>query len=203
MTGFGAAVAPTVKPRTPRKHPLAGNGPIVDRARQALRFTAEQFGEVTGADQTTVSVRTADGLDLALSYEPGNYVFSRVYALTVSTQLPASTAIPRGVKLVHRGPQRGGTFVADRGSLPDSRAVARLNAITAEHLGTIDMVRASIAQTGQRTLTLSPMGGAYVWVMIPPVFKATAFPPGEPERILALIRAVRELDPAPSPSPSA
>ncbi|MFT4232552.1 MAG: hypothetical protein QM606_07245 [Leucobacter sp.] len=176
-----------------RRHPLAGNGPIVDRARRALRRTAEQFGEVRRSDQTTVEVRTPDGIDLVLSYDPGNFIFSRVYAFTVSTRLPASTA-PSGVRLVHRGEQRGGVFVAERGTTPSARSLAQLNAAVAPHLPRIDMVRAKIAdEAGGRTLTLSPMGGAFVWVLIPPVFKATAFPQDEPKRILDLIRAVRAL----------
>jgi len=188
------ATISTAGSRRERRHPLAGNGPIVDRARRALRFTAEQFGEVRRSDRTTVEVRTSDGLDLVLSYDPGNFIFSRVYAFTVSARLPSDSGVPGGVKLVHRGSQPGGTFVPDRGAAPDYRALARLNAAAAPHLAKIDMVRGTVSGVGgARTLTLSPMGGAYVWVLIPPVFKATAFPPGEPDRILSLIRAVRAL----------
>lgn len=201
MTGFGTPVA-TSQRRT-RKHPLAGDGPIVSRARRGLRFTAEQFGDVTSTDQTSVSVRTVDGIELELSYEPGNYVFSRVYGLTVTARLPSISGVPRGVKLVHRGTQRGGAFVAESGAAPSPGALAALNQTAARHLAGIDMVRAHVSGDGPHTLTVTPMGGAFVWVLIPPVFKATAFPPGEPERILALIRAVRDLDPTPTHSPSA
>lgn len=203
MSSFGAPVRTADRPERSKKHPLAGDGPIVGRARQGLRHTAAQFGTVTGTSQTAVWVRTDDGIELELSYEPGNYVFSRVYGLTVTAQLPASTGVPRGVKLVHRGAQRGGTFVAERGAAPDPAALATLNRTASAHLTGIDMVRAHVSGEGRRTLTVSPMGGAYVWVLIPPVFKATAFPPGEPERILDLIRAVRDLDPASTHSPSA
>lgn len=177
-----------------RRHALAGNGPVVDRARRALRTTAEQFGEVVRSDRTTVEVRTSDGIELVLSYDPGNFIFSRVYAFTVSVKLPRESGVPAGVKLVHRGSQPGGTFVPDRGAAPDYRSLARLNAAAAPHLAGIDMVRGTVSGVGgARTLTLSPMGGAFVWVLLPPVFKATAFPSGEPDRILALIRAVRAL----------
>lgn len=201
MNSFGAAVS--LEPagaRRPRKHPLAGEGPIVDRARRALRFTAEQFGEVLRADRTTVEVYTDDGIDLVLSYDPGNFIFSRVYAFTVSTVLPDAVAVPGGVKLSHRGTPRGGAFVPERGAAPSaSRDLERLNAAASPHLARVDMVHAGISGSARRTLTLSPMGGAFVWVLIPPVFKATAFPPGEPARILDLIRAVRALAPAASP----
>ncbi|QIM16282.1 hypothetical protein G7067_07350 [Leucobacter insecticola] len=182
-------------PRRHKRHPLAGDGPIVDRARRALRSTAEHFGSVQGTDRTTVTVRTKDGIEIVFSYDPGNYVFSRVYACTISTVLPDTTDVPATVSLTHRGTQRGGRFVAGRVSAHSECAVDRLNRATASHLAGIDLVRASIATTknsGKR-LTLSPMGGSFVWVLIPPVFKATAFPPGEPERILELIRAVRGL----------
>lgn len=189
-TGFGGSVLadPPGKRRTP-KHPLAGNGPIVDRARRALRMVAEEFGTVTDTDQTSVRVRTEDGIPLTLSYQPGNYLFSRVYGLTVSTRLPQGCGAPNGVKLAHRS-RPGGVFVPERGASTSTSAVERLNDATEPHLTRIDTVSARISE---RTLTLTPMGGSYVWVLIPPVFKATAFPKGEPRRIIELIRAVRSL----------
>lgn len=202
MSGFGGRISVVpVQGRRERKHPLAGEGPIVDRARRALRFTAEQFGTVLRADRTTVEVRTDAGIDLVLSYDPGNFIFSRVYAFTVSTRLPESALAPSGVKLSHRGTPRGGAFIPDRGATAQpSRDLDRLNDAASPHLARIDLVHARIS--GSRTLTLSPMGGAFVWVLIPPVFKATAFPPGEPARILDLIRAIRAQAPAASQSPS-
>ncbi len=187
--GSVSGSVPGTGPKPGRRHALAGNGPVVDRARQALRMVAEQFGAVTGTGQTEVRVRTADGIELTLSYDPGNYVFSRVYNLTVSTRLPAGSGAPDGVRLVHRG-QRGGMFAADRGSAAKTDDIDRLNAVAASHLATVDMLASTVAD---RRLTLTPMGGSYVWVLIPPVFKATAFPPGEPSRLLDLIRAIRAL----------
>lgn len=184
----GSTPGPDPRPGR-RRHALAGNGPVVDRARRALRMVAEQFGTVTGKDQTTVDVRTADGIELTLSYDPGNYVFSRVYNLTISTRLPEGSTAPNDVKLVHRG-QRGGRFVVDRGTGPAQSLLDRLNEVAGPHLAGVDMISSSISA---RTLTLTPMGGSYVWVLIPPVFKATAFPPGEPDRLLAYIRAIRAL----------
>ncbi|MBK0418966.1 hypothetical protein JD276_07950 [Leucobacter sp. CSA1] len=198
--------------RAERKHALAGNGPIVDRARRALRLVAEQFGEVTATTQTTVDVRTPDGIELTLSYDPGNYIFSRVYNLAISTTLPDGSAAPSGVAVSHRdrggaryvpaagratgGPARGGGAAPSGGS----GALRRLNEVAGPLLDGIDLHSSTIATTGGgRTLTVTPLGGSYVWVLIPPVFKATAFPQGEPERILELIRAVRGLS-APDPS---
>lgn len=172
----------------PRKHALAGSGPIVDRARRALRFVAEQFGELRRVDLTEVEVRTADGVDLVLSYDPGNYVFSRVYNLTVTAALPDGSLLPEA-RLAHGG-RDGARYVRADGR--DTPALQQLNRIAAPHLAGIDVHSSRIASAvGSRTFTVTPLGGSYVWVLIPPVFKATAFPQGEPERILELIRAVR------------
>lgn len=179
----------TRAPRT-RKHALAGNGLIVDRARRALRHVAEQFGEVGRITQTTVEVRTHDGIDLTLSYNPGNYVFSRVYNLTVTAALPEASAAPSAVELTFKGGEAH--YIRKDGG--DSAALGRLNRVARPHLSKIDMHSSSIGkERGVRRITVVPLGGAYVWVLIPPVFKATAFPPGEPDRILDLIRAVRGL----------
>lgn len=178
-----------------RKHALAGRGLIVDRARRALEQVAEQFGTVSAKSQTDVQVTTTDGLRLTLSYDPGNYIFSRVYNLTVTAELPANSPLP-AAKLIHRRTQ-GSRFVRADGS--ETPAVARLNRIAAPHLSAIDVHSARItAAGGAKKFTVTPLGGSYVWVLIPPVFKATAFPSQEPERILKLIRAVREIGPTQS-----
>lgn len=178
----------------PRKHALAGHGPIVDRARQALGRVAEQFGTVTASAQTSVSVRTRDGIDLTLSYDPGNYIFSRVYNLTVEVVLPAATAVPAAAKLSHR--ERSGPRYVAPGT--PAAGLHRLNEAAAEHLRRIDLHSSTITtRSGARVLTVTPLGGSFVWVLIPPVFTATAFPPGEPERILDLVRAIRGVVSAP------
>lgn len=179
--------------RRERRHALAGTGPIVDRARRALAAVAAQFGEVTESTQTAVSVRTSGGIPLTLSYDPGNYLFSRVYNLTIAVELPAEGTVPAGLSLSHR--DRGGSrLVAANGGSPGLDA---LNATLRAHLDGIDLVSLRTERTGDGvTATLTPMGGSFVWVLIPPIFKATAFPSGEPERILGLIRALRSQTPA-------
>ncbi|MFF8818397.1 hypothetical protein ACF07D_10425 [Leucobacter sp. NPDC015123] len=194
-----------------RKHPLAGSGPIVDRARAALLRTATEFGEVVASDMTSVTARTRDGIDVTLSYEGGNFVFSRVYNLTLSVALPAESDVPTGLKLSHRarsGPQfvRAGSGAGGAG-LPAARpaaasssggggALAALHRSVGDLLRGVDLVTATVSgPRTSRTLTLTPMGGSYVWVLIPPVFKATAFPAGEPERLLEIVRALRTWSP--------
>lgn len=178
-----------------RKHALAGNGPIVDRARDALHRVALQFGNVIGTTQTSVAVRTTDGIELSLSYDPGNFVFSRVYNLTISTVLPTGSWAPSGVRISHK--DRGGPRYIKEGADAATAAVDRLNTAARPHLDGIDVLSSAITtRDGKRIFTMTPLGGSYVWVLIPPVFKATALPPGEPDRILALIRAVRGLEAA-------
>lgn len=179
------------------KHALARNGPIVGRARQALRRVATQFGEVVEAGNTEVRVRTSRGLDLTLSYNPGNYVFSRVYNLTVRALLPETSDVPAGLKLSFA---RGETTFASTGSTAaqteHADVLKRLNVSTAPQLNDIDLhsgsvKTASATKTGERkTVEIVPLGGSFVWVLIPPVFHATAFPKGEPDRIIALIETL-------------
>ncbi|WP_125099841.1 hypothetical protein [Leucobacter chromiireducens] len=185
-----------MSPTKARTHPLAGSGPIVDRARAALRRTAAEFGEIVRSEQTSVTVRTDDGIEVTLSYDGGNFIFSRVYNLTLTTTLPADSDVPTGLALSHRersGPRLVRT--ADRGGAPDPRLAALHEAVGAQ-LGAVDLISAAVAgPRSARRLTLTPMGGSYVWVLIPPVFKATAFPAGEPERLLDIVRALRTWSP--------
>lgn len=176
-----------------RKHALDGHGPIVDRARHALRHVATQFGEVVRTDDTTVRARTSDGIELTLSYAPGNYVFSRVYNLTVEAELPPEAGFPSGIAISH-AQHSGPTFTQGKGFRSGRVSLAQLNSACTAQLNTIDVLQASITARGTaRVLSITPMGGSYVWVLIPPVFKATTFPQGEPERILQFIRSVRAL----------
>lgn len=170
-----------------QRHALHGNGPIVDRARQALRRVASEFGEVTATQHTSVSVRTSSGIALQLSYDPGNYVFSRVYNLRVSVTLPEGSPVPSGLKLSHKvEPHLTATAEPSRAALFED-----LNAMLKPHLAAIDTVAVTTSGQGKnRQFTVVPMGGSYVWVLIPPVFKATAFPRGEVQRIINLIHAV-------------
>lgn len=184
-------VAVTGKPKQ-RRDPLAGDGPIVNRARAALKHTAAQFGKVIDADQTSVTVRTVDGISLTLRYDGGNYIFSRVYNLKVTVRLPDSSTVPAGLELSHRD-KFGPKFVRRTDRAGSSPNLDAMNAIVTPHLRNIDLVSAETSVTGSRSdrvLSLVPMGGAFVWVLIPPVFKATAFPSGEIERILCLIRTL-------------
>lgn len=179
-----------------RRDALAGEGLIVNRARAALKHTAAGFGTITTSDHTSVTVRTHDGIQLKLSYNPGNYIFSRVYNLRISTVLPDGSQAPGNIELSFREKGSAKFLPKKQGSQPRPAAGPRLNALNARisaQLSKIDLLESSVEG---RTLTLVPMGGSYVWVLIPPVFKATAFPAGEVDRLLDLIRSFRELQDA-------
>lgn len=199
---FGrSVVAPTAKLKRARRDPLASEGVIVNRARAALKMTAQQFGTIIDSDQTSVTVRTDGGLRLTLRYDGGNYIFSRVYNLRISTTLPADTLVPADVEITHRG-KAGIRFARTRSSavapeVVPSPAVEELNRRVHPLLQGIDVVSGRV--TGpkhSREISLVPMGGSYVWVLIPPVFKATAFPAGEPERIIKLLQAAHDCCPS-------
>lgn len=171
--------------RAKRKHALAGSGPIVDRARAGLRRVSEQFGEPTRTTDTAVEVTTAEGLDLILSYQPGNYLFSRVYNLTISTVLPTASPVPTDIKVSFRGPNSP-RFIPGSG-FSQGPELDRLNEVVSPQLAEIDLVSSAVVAKGSgNVLSVTPMGGSFVWILIPPVFKATAFPAGETDRIIRL-----------------
>lgn len=175
-----------------RRDALAGEGPIVNRARAALKHTAAAFGTIIATDQTSVTVRSDDGIQLKLSYNPGNYIFSRVYNLKISTVLPEETQVPGNIELTFREKGSAKLVPKKQGSIPRPAAGPRLTALNArlaQQLAKIDLLETSVEG---RSLSLVPMGGSFVWVLIPPIFKATAFPAGEVDRLLDLVRSFRE-----------
>lgn len=161
--------------------PLEKDGPIVTRARASLQRVAAEFGKIKAKNNSQVTVLTEDGITLRLSYEYGNYLFSRVYNLAISVDLPQDTPIPAGLRLSHRGGGRP-TFrsVSGTGTSTAERLVERVG----DDLARIDLANAQTRahQNGVR-MTLTPLGGAFVWVLLPPVFKTIAFPAGEIDRI--------------------
>lgn len=175
----------------PNTRILQGEGPIADRARTALHSVASQFGKVIESTKSTVSVVVSDGTRLDLSYECGNFVFSRVYNLKIVTDLPDSSPAPINLRLSfkHKGEPRfvGSANAANRSEIDG------FNRSISDHLRGIDLAASTVRLTaaGHKRLTLTPLGGSFVWVLIPPVFKPIAFPPGEIERIVNLIVAVR------------
>lgn len=181
--------------KTERRNPLVGRGPIVDRARLGLGRVAEQFGTVTHKNLTHVKVKTDDGMDLTMTFEPGNYIFSRVYNLVVQARLPIAPELPTRMVLSHKT-DNGPRFLAKSASSTSvssetSAALKQFNDYLRPHFDSVDLLRSEILVRGDvATITVTPIGGAYVWVFIPPIFHVTAFPEGEPGRIRKLISAI-------------
>ena len=204
QAGSFAGAPLTPKPKRARRDPLAREGVIVNRARAALKFTAQQFGTLIDSDQTSVTVRTEDGLRLKLGYDGGNYIFSRVYNLRVSATLPAGTPVPADLEITHRGKagirfSRRSATVGTSGASAEtaSPAVNELNRRVQPLLREIDIVSGRVSgPKHKREISLVPMGGSFVWVLIPPVFKATAFPAGEPGRIIELLKSLHDWCPS-------
>jgi hypothetical protein len=164
-------------------HPLSKSGPINNRARKNLTAVAAQFGEVIETNASSVRVKTRDHKLLTLSYEQGNFIFSRVYNLTIRYDLPEDSSTPSDIFLKFSGKQPHFVQKADR-----KADLSRLNAAVAEMLQTVDLHSAYVRERhGHKELTVVPLGGAFVWVLIPPVFKNIAFPQGEPKRLMRLV----------------
>lgn len=167
-------------------------GPIADRARVALRTVAEQFGRVEQMTKTAVSVDTGEGFNLNLHYELGNFLFSRVYNLQITSALPDTVSFSRDLSLSYRG-SVSPRFIG-KASAVHEEETAKLNDVVRPLLSSIDLASANVDTVGGASkLTLSPLGGSFVWVLIPPIFKVTAFPTGEPARIINLITTIRNI----------
>jgi hypothetical protein len=184
--------------RTGAPSPLEKDGPIVSRARASLLRVATEFGQVTAKNGSQVTVRTDNGLTLRLSYEYGNYLFSRVYNLAVSVDLPKGSPIPSGLRLSHRKAE-GPRFRS--ASAEGTAAAVQLERSIGKELAEIDLASATThTSEGTVRLTLTPLGGAFVWVLLPPVFKTIAFPAGEIERIESVLSIASAMTAHSSPS---
>lgn len=173
-----------------RVSPLTKEGPIVDRARSALKTTAAKFGAISSVTRTSVTVQGPEGYLLEMSYDLGNFLFSRVYNLTITSVLPVDSRVPDGLQLNFK--DRAGPRYVHRNDRVADPAIDELNASLGSLLQEIDLAGSAVeSDNGTKRLTLSPLGGSFVWVLIPPVFTPTAFPAGEPERILELITTMR------------
>ena len=127
--------------------------------------------------------------DLAVRLVPEGRFFGGSWALEVSTVDPVLPATPRGLTARGRGVvRRQGVSFSARGGEPAARRLADL--LTAdERLG------AALARVDFETLAVRPdgrpairhLGGSVVWMLIPPLVRATPLPPGQAE---AMTRAV-------------
>lgn len=180
--------------KTERKNALAGRGPIVDRARQGLYKIAGQFGTITKKTDTQAFVTTDDGLDLVLAYDMGNYLFSRVYNLTITANVPVDRGLPHNLVLSHKSkegpflePAKGAGMITET----SQRNLDAFNKDLLVRLKSIDLLKLDISiKDDASRITVIPIGGSFVWVFIPPIFQPTSFPQGEQKRIIELVRAI-------------
>lgn len=201
--------------------PAAGHavGPLQARAQRSLLTVAKQFGDVASdavpevGSGLSVDV-TAAGGDwgdaLRLSYGKGDFIFSRVYDLTISgtVQRPSRAlcgpaagdgdsrvALPLELSFTRHGSRlvpSTGAASADSAAAA-GRSAQRINRRLQPLLREVDLKSLSItdASDGRCRIDLVPLGGAYVWILVPPVSMTVRFPPGEPARLLHIMSTIR------------
>jgi Protein of unknown function (DUF3156) len=131
------------------------------------------------------------GQDLALRLRPQGRVFGGNWGLELSTAEPVLPATSRGLTARGRGVVRmqGVKFRARGGDEAASRLAAELSADAelGKALAEIHFERLAVEPDGRPVIR--HMGGSVVWLLIPPLVRATPLPAGQPE---AMVRALDE-----------
>jgi hypothetical protein len=131
------------------------------------------------------------GRDLALRLKDEGRVFGGNWGLELSTAEPVLPATSRGLTARGRGVVRmqGVKFRARRGDEAASRLAAELSADAelGRALAEVHFERLAVEPDGRPVIR--HMGGSVVWVLIPPLVRATPLPAGQPE---AIVRALDE-----------
>jgi hypothetical protein len=128
--------------------------------------------------------------DLVLRLTPQGRIFGGNWGLELSTAEPVLPATARGLTARGRGVVKmsGVRFRARRGGdAADSQLAAALSA-DAELGGALTRVhfeRILVEADGRPAIR--HMGGSVVWVLFPPVVRATPLPEGQPEAIVAAL----------------
>jgi Protein of unknown function (DUF3156) len=131
----------------------------------------------------------AGGVDLRLRLVPEGRFFGGNWALEVSTAEPVLPATTQGLSARGRGVvRRQGVRFRPKGSDPGARRLAELLSAD-ERLGTtlgqVDFELLAVRPDGRPAIR--HLGGSIVWVLIPPIVRATPLPPGQAE---ATVRAL-------------
>jgi hypothetical protein len=131
---------------------------------------------------------------LVVRVDPEGRYFGGNWALEVSTATPVVAPTPHGLSARGRGVvrQQGVSFRARRTS--DPAAVALAAALGAdpglgEALGRVHFERVSVRPDG--CAAIRHLGGSVVWVLFPPVVRATPLPDGQPAAMIAALEAFR------------
>ena len=128
--------------------------------------------------------------DLVLGLTPQGRIFGGNWGLELSTSEPVLPATARGLSARGRGVVKmsGVRFRARRGGgAADSRLAAALSADAelGESLARVHFDRIAVDPDGRPVIR--HMGGSVVWVLFPPVVRATPLPDGQPEAIVAAL----------------
>jgi hypothetical protein len=166
------------------------------RAVAALASDTEAFerlGYRAGDGGTPYSVTLAgpgERRDLILRLTPEGRIFGGNWGLELSTAEPVLPSTARGLAARGRGVVRmqGLRFRARRGGdEAASRLAAALSADAelGEAAGRVHFDRITVAPDGRPTIR--HLGGSVVWVLFPPVVRATPLPDGQPEAMVAAL----------------
>jgi hypothetical protein len=128
--------------------------------------------------------------DLILRLEPEGRIFGGNWGLVLSTAEHVLPATARGLAARGRGlvKMQGVRFrPRGRGDESASRLAAALSADTelAEALERVHFERIAVDPDGRPAIR--HMGGSVVWVLLPPVVRATPLPDGQPEAMVAAL----------------
>jgi hypothetical protein len=128
--------------------------------------------------------------DLVVRLTPEGRIFGGNWSLEVSTAEPVLPTTARGLAARGRGvvKTRGVRFRARRGGdESDSRlaAVLTADAELGEALGRVHFERITVEPDGRPAIR--HLGGSVVWLLLPPVVRATPLPDGQPEAMVAAL----------------
>jgi hypothetical protein len=128
--------------------------------------------------------------DLILRLTPEVRVFGGNWGLELSTAAPVLPPTARGLSARGRGvvKMQGVRFRARRGGeASDSELAAALSADAelSDALARVHFDRITVEPDGRPAIR--HLGGSVVWVLFPPVVRATPLPDGQPEAIVAAL----------------
>jgi Protein of unknown function (DUF3156) len=150
----------------------------------------ERLGYRAGDGDAPHSVTLAGGRrDLVLRLTPEGRIFGGNWGLELSTAEPVLPSTARGLAARGRGvvKMQGVRFRARGGDESAARLAAALSADAelGEALGRVHFERIAVDPDGRPAIR--HLGGSVVWMLLPPVVRATPLPEGQPEAMVAAL----------------